>query len=206
MEAWEWAKNCQIKCVTPARTLRALTNAIQREYYEHGCQLAVVDYIQKFREPSFRGQRVDELAEISAELRQLAADLKISIMALAQINREAEKSGDKRPNLADIRGSGDIEQDATMVMLLYRPEYYSIEVDADGNLYPEHYADIRIAKGRDIETGLIKCRFNSVRGFYDNDPFAASDSSAFAPTATQFPTSIPATARPSQNDEQDIPF
>ena len=201
MESWEWAKNCKINCVTPARTLRALTSAIQREYYEHGCQLAVVDYIQKFREPSFRGQRVDELAEISAELRQLAAELKISIMALAQINREAEKSADKRPNLADIRGSGDIEQDATMVMLLYRPEYYNIEIDADGNLYPEHYADIRIAKGRDIETGLIKCRFNNVKGFYDNDPFAVSDSASFAPAATQFP----ATARPSQNDE-DIPF
>ena len=178
MEGWEWVKKCNIESYTPQRNLNAVLNTIRRDYYERGCQLAVVDYLQKIREGSFRGNRVDELAEISAELRQLANDLKIPIIVLAQINREAEKSADKRPSMADIRGSGDIEQDASTVLLLYRPGYYQIENDENALPYPENYADIYRAKGRDSGPGLVKCRFNEVFGFYDEDLFSGS---------TQFP-------------------
>ena len=199
MEGWEWVKKCNIESYTPQRNLNAVLNTIRRDYYERGCQLAVVDYLQKIREGSFRGNRVDELAEISAELRQLANDLKIPIIVLAQINREAEKSADKRPSMADIRGSGDIEQDASTVLLLYRPGYYQIENDENALPYPENYADIYRAKGRDSGLGLVKCRFNEVFGFYDEDLFSGS---------TQFPNQSqpgPATS-PVPRGGYDAPF
>jgi hypothetical protein len=199
MEGWEWVKKCNIESYTPQRNLNAVLNTIRRDYYERGCQLAVVDYLQKIREGSFRGNRVDELAEISAELRQLANDLKIPIIVLAQINREAEKSADKRPSMADIRGSGDIEQDASTVLLLYRPGYYQIENDENALPYPENYADIYRAKGRDSGPGLVKCRFNEVFGFYDEDLFSGS---------TQFPNQSqpgPATS-PVPRGGYDAPF
>lgn len=193
LEGWDWVKNCKLNSYTPSRTLSAVMNTIRKDYYEHGCQLAVVDYLQKIRESSFRGQRVDELAEISASLRQLATDLKIPIIVLAQINREAEKAANKRPTIADIRGSGDIEQDASMILLLYRPSHYEIDTDENGDLYPDGYADIFLAKGRDVAKSLIKCRFNEVAGFHDSDFFQSNRYE-----------SIPAAARPGIND--DTPF
>lgn len=203
MEGWEWVKHCKVESYTPGRSLNAVMNTIRRDYYERGCQLAVVDYLQKIRESSFRGQKVDELAEISAELRQLANDLQIPVIALAQINREAEKSGDKRPSLTDIRGSGDIEQDASTIFLLYRPGYYNIEADDKGIPYPENYADIFRAKGRDSGVGLVKCYFDEVRGFYDENLFSSQFPARPArPAAPEFnPAAVVATRA-----EDDIPF
>lgn len=205
MEAWEWVKRCPVRSYTPPRNLQAVLNTIRRDYYENGCQLAVVDYVQKIRESSFRGSRVDELAEISAEFRQLSTDLKIPVIALAQINREGERGSDRRPAISDIRGSGDIEQDATMILLLYRPSYYEIEADESGNLYPENYADILIGKGRDTEKAKIKCRFDEVRGFYDASiliPGPSKFSDNPPPVVSAHP---PASARPNL-DNDDIPF
>lgn len=201
MEGWEWVKTSKVEAFTPQRTLHAVLNTIRKDYYERGCQLAIVDYLQKIRESSFRGSRVDELAEISAELRQLASDLKIPIMALAQINREAEKSADKRPSISEIRGSGDIEQDASTILLLYRPSAHKIEIDENGNPYPENYADIFIGKGRDIGPGLVKCRFNEVLGFYDEDTFFTQFPNTPQPGQAFNPSAVPAP----RNDE-DIPF
>jgi len=171
-DAWEWVSNSKIKSYTTGRNLQTVLNTIRTDFYENGCQLVVVDYLQKISDNSFKGNRVDQLANISAELRQLASDLKIPIIALAQINREAEKSADKRPSIADIRSCGDIEQDASMILLLYRPEYYEITVDENSIPYPKNYADIFIGKGRDVERAKIQCRFNEVRGFHDTPIFA----------------------------------
>lgn len=167
LEGWEWVKKSKVASYTPPRNLHSVLNTIRKDYYDRGCQLAVVDYLQKIKIPGFRGIRVEELAEISASLRELANDLKIPIMALAQISREAERSADKRPSISDIRSCGDIEQDASSIFLLYRPSYYEIKADETGAPYPEGYADIFIGKGRDCPQGLVSCRFNEVAGFYD---------------------------------------
>lgn len=201
LEGWEWVKKSPIRSITCNRSLSSVLNAIRREYYEHGIKLAVVDYLQKISESGFKGDRTNQLAEISAELRQLASDLKIPIIAPAQINRESEKSGNKRPNISDLRSSGDIEQDASIIHLLYRPEYYQITTDEEGRPYPEKYADIFTGKGRDVGRSLAMCRFNEVKGFYDADEYQSSQFPATPPVFQN----IPKSARPDL-DTEDIPF
>lgn len=170
VESWEWVKACSVRVFNTGRNLNHIAATIRRDYLERGTQLFVVDYIQLMRDGEGRRQRLDELAEISATLRALALELKVVVMGIAQVNREAEKSADKRPQLSDLRGSGDLEQDATTVILLYRPGYYDIDTDRDGSPYPENYADLHIAKGRNSGPAMVKCRFDHVRGFYDPEP------------------------------------
>lgn len=197
VEAWEKVSKYPTRIFNPGRQLQQVTNAIRSEYYDRGVQLAVVDYIQLLRANDRRG-RVDELAEISAELRALALELDLPIIVLAQMNRESEKNGDKRPSLTGIRSSGDLEQDATSVLLLYRPGYYEIHADDEGNPYPPEYADIHIAKGRETGPGFAKCRFNAVKGFYD--PIEQ----VFSNTPPPLVQDIPAGARPGW--DEDVPF
>lgn len=199
LESWEWAKKAPIQSYNIRRGLQTVLNTIRRAYYDHGCQLAVVDYVQKIKDERYRGDRTNELGSISADLRELAAELKIPIIALAQINREAEKTGSKRPAISEIRGSGDIEQDASTIMLLYRPAHYDIFVDDDGLPYPENYAELIIGKGRDTGTARIKCRFTHILGYHDATEFSS-----------QFPASsinagFPKSERPGL-DKEDIPF
>lgn len=194
--AWNEVTNFPTRIFSPGRSLQQVCNAIRSEHYERGIQLAVIDYIQLMRSDSRRG-RVDELAEISAELRELALSLNIALVVLAQMNRESEKAGDKRPTLTGIRSSGDLEQDATSVFLLYRPSYYLISEDEDGMAYPPEYADIFIAKGRETGPGFAKCRFNHILGFYDAD-----ESQPFTQPAPAADWTIPASA----GRNEDVPF
>lgn len=176
VSCWEWVKACPIKVFHPGRNLQAIVNTIRRDYMDRGTQLFVVDYVQLMRDGDGRKTRLDELSNISATLRELALELGVVVMALAQINRGPESSASKRPHLSDLRGSGDLEQDATTVLILYRPGYYNIHEDENGNPYPENYADIHIAKGRNTGPAMVKCCFNEVLGFYDTpaDPFQKS--------------------------------
>jgi replicative DNA helicase len=84
----------------------------------------VIDYLQLIKSFRNSGNRQEEVANISRSLKQMARELKIPIMALSQLSREVEKRDDKKPVLADLRESGSIEQDADIVMFLYRPDYY----------------------------------------------------------------------------------
>lgn len=196
LEAVEKVRKYPIQVINPGRDLGRVTNAIRQAYYENGVQLAVVDYIQLMRDNAQKRDRINELAEISAELRMLALDLNIVVVGLAQLSRETEKTADKRPNLTNLRGSGDLEQDASSVFLLYVPEYYNLKTDEDGNAYPPEYADIHIAKGRESGPGFATCRFNHILGFYD----AIETPADFRP----IDYSIPASARPNLNE--DVPF
>lgn len=200
VDDWEAVKKMPFKSHHTGRSLQTILNTIRQEYYERGIQLAVIDYIQLMREISFKGNKAGEIGEISAEVRALCLDLKIPLIALAQINRETETKSDKRPGLADLKGSGDLEQDAATVLFPFRPCYYDGLVDEHGMPYSEDYAEIHIAKGRDVGIGLVECRFDPIRGFYDksDDPFS-----------TQFPATTPApftvpTARGLK--DMDIPF
>jgi replicative DNA helicase len=120
----------------------------------HGIKLLIVDYLQLMQSGiNFRENRVLEITEISRNLKGIAKELKIPVIALSQLSREVEKRDKKRPVLADLRESGAIEQDADMVLLLYREDYYD-ETSSEAGL-----AEINIAKHRNGPTGTIKLKF-----------------------------------------------
>jgi replicative DNA helicase len=120
----------------------------------HGIKLLIVDYLQLMQSGiNFKENRVLEITEISRNLKGIAKELKIPVIALSQLSREVEKRDKKRPVLADLRESGAIEQDADMVLLLYRDDYYD-ETSSEAGL-----AEINIAKHRNGPTGIIKLKF-----------------------------------------------
>ncbi|MBQ9420072.1 MAG: replicative DNA helicase [Synergistaceae bacterium] len=115
--------------------------------------LIVVDYLQ-LMSATRRENRQYEITEISRMLKAVAVELKVPVIALSQLSRETEKRVEKKPQLSDLRDSGAIEQDADVVLLLYREDYYSGESSA-----MDSKADIRIAKNRNGETGACKLTF-----------------------------------------------
>jgi replicative DNA helicase len=120
----------------------------------HGIKLLIVDYLQLMQSGiNFKENRVLEITEISRNLKGIAKELKIPVIALSQLSREVEKRDKKRPVLADLRESGAIEQDADMVLLLYRDDYYD-ETSSEAGL-----AEINIAKHRNGPTGTVKLKF-----------------------------------------------
>lgn len=123
--------------------------------------LVVVDYLQLLTANA--ESRQQEISLISRNLKAMARDLHIPVLALAQLNRKAEDRTDKRPMLSDLRESGAIEQDADMVMLLYREEYYRRDDDEVKGL-----ADIIVAKNRNGPTGDIQMRFTSELMRFEN--------------------------------------
>ncbi|MGI8516852.1 MAG: replicative DNA helicase [Acidimicrobiia bacterium] len=132
--------------------IRAKSRRLQRTY---GLSLIVVDYLQ-LMQGSNRENRQQEIAEISRSLKNLAADLEVPIIAVSQLNRLAEQREDKRPRLSDLRESGALEQDADIVMFIYRDEYYKNErTDAD----KKGVAEIHVAKHRGGKTETVKMTF-----------------------------------------------
>ncbi len=125
--------------------------------------MIIVDYLQLMRgegDNAKGGNREQEISYISRSLKGLAKDLDVPVIALSQLSREVEKRPDKKPMLSDLRESGSIEQDADMVAFIYRPEYYNITQDADGN-DTHGIADIIIAKHRNGPTDSARVKFIS---------------------------------------------
>ncbi len=122
---------------------------------EKGVEVAFIDYLQLLRPPTRRSSRQEEVAEISRNLKALAKELSIPVVALAQLSRQVEHRSDKRPQLADLRESGQIEQDADLIIFIHRPEYYK------RNPSPEEQgiAEIIVAKQRQGPTGIVKVAF-----------------------------------------------
>jgi replicative DNA helicase len=138
---------------TPMRTVTQIAANARRTKARHGLGLVVVDYIQLIDGQRQKGEsRQEEVARISRRLKALARELKVPVIALAQLNRESEKRDDRKPRLSDLRESGAIEQDADIVLLLHRPEYY------DPNDRPGE-ADLIVAKNRNGATGTVKLVF-----------------------------------------------
>src|SRR6187549_3529841 len=143
---------------TPALSILELRAKCRRLKAEHNVQLVVVDYLQLMRGDQ-GGNREQEIASISRALKGIAKELSVPVLALSQLSRGVEtRGGDKRPQLSDLRESGSIEQDADIVMFLYRPEYYKITVDEEG-MPTQGMGEVIIAKHRNGSTGSVKLKF-----------------------------------------------
>lgn len=146
--------------------------------------LVCIDYLQLMRDSRHRGSRdpnrVQEVSAISEGLKAAAKDLQVPILALSQLSRQLENRTDKRPQLADLRESGSIEQDADTVLFLYREEEYVKRAQPDaGDLgayqawseqmaHVENLAEVIVAKNRSGETGVAKVRFDGTRGLFES--------------------------------------
>lgn len=155
---------------TPALTVSALRTRARRLKRQKGLDLIVIDYLQLMQSSSKEG-RVQEISEISRGLKALAKELNIPVIALSQLSRAVEQRDDKRPMLSDLRESGSIEQDADVVMFIYREEYYlSRQEPSEGGtekyaVWQErmekvhNQAEIIVAKQRHGPIGTIKTHF-----------------------------------------------
>lgn len=156
---------------TPALSILELKAKARRLKTNHNIQMIIIDYLQLMTaEVSGKnGNREQEISTISRSLKVLAKELEIPVIALSQLSRDVEKRGanDKIPQLSDLRESGAIEQDADMVMFIYRPEYYKIYQDETGmNL--EGIAEIHIAKHRNGSVGNVRLKFNKEYSKFEN--------------------------------------
>lgn len=134
---------------------------------EKGVKIIFVDYLQLLGVPYRRSSRQEEVAEISKSLKALAKELNIPVVALAQLSRQVEHRSDKRPQLADLRESGQIEQDADLIIFIHRPEYYKKNPPPE----EEGVAEIIVAKQRQGPTGLIKLAFNKDTTAFEPLPY-----------------------------------
>ncbi|MFC4665168.1 replicative DNA helicase [Falsiporphyromonas endometrii] len=148
---------------TPSLSIFELRTKARRLVREHGVRMIIIDYLQLMNASGMNiGNREQEVSTISRSLKVLAKELKIPIIALSQLNRGVElRQGDfnsKRPQLADLRESGAIEQDADMVCFIHRPEYYKITTDPEGNSLIG-VAEFIIAKHRNGPVGDVRLSF-----------------------------------------------
>ena len=158
---------------TPALSIMDLRAKARRLKAEKGIGMIVIDYLQLMTGSAKAGSREQEIASISRSLKELAKEIDVPIIALSQLSRAVEtRGGDKRPMLSDLRESGSIEQDADMVMFLYRPDYYGITVDEDGTS-TVGTAEVIIAKQRNGPTGSARLQFiNKFAKFLDLNDYA----------------------------------
>ncbi len=144
---------------TPALTLLELRSKARRLKAEHDVGLIVIDYLQLIRGSGRVESRQEEISYISRSLKALARELSTPVISLSQLSRAPEqRGGDRRPMLSDLRDSGAIEQDADLVMFIYRPEMYAHLMERDQGA-EEGTADLILAKHRNGPTGTVKLTF-----------------------------------------------
>tara|TARA_R110002153_G_scaffold380_4_gene1886 strand:+ start:3471 stop:4868 length:1398 start_codon:yes stop_codon:yes gene_type:complete len=148
-----------MKIVAGSFTISEVMSLVYKEKYSNGLDYVIVDYIQKIQAPGTQN-RTNEVGEVSRRLKDMANELKISVVALAQLSRAVEHRTDKKPMLSDLRESGDIEQDADIVAFLYRAGYYMDPEEQESNPMSED-GYIIIAKHRDGELEDIPMKFDS---------------------------------------------
>lgn len=135
-------------------TASGLKSYARKLHGQKGLDLLIIDYLQLMRGDKHSKNRQEEVSDISRTVKQLAKELKIPILALSQLNREVESRNDKRPRLSDLRESGSIEQDADVVIFIYRDEVYNPETKM------VNVADLDVSKHRHGPTGSMSVYFN----------------------------------------------
>lgn len=195
---------------TPAINIFEIRAKCRRLKMKEDIQLIIIDYLQLMSggTDSGRGNREQEISTISRSLKGLAKELNVPVIALSQLSRAVEmRGGAKRPQLSDLRESGAIEQDADIVSFIYRPEYYQILQDEEGNSLKD-VAEIIVAKHRNGALDTVRLRFiDRFAKFGDlDDPdfesFIPGLDDSFDPTAT----TITRPSRMNMEEDQDIPF
>jgi replicative DNA helicase len=186
---------------TPSLNVFELRAKCRRLHQHHQISMVIIDYLQLMTaggNDKKSGSREQEISSISRALKGLAKELNIPVIALSQLNRAGEVNGSKRPQLSHLRESGAIEQDADMVLFIYRPDYYEMENQID---MPKGYTELIIAKHRNGATGSIFLRFkDSFAKFVSaNQDFSAD---------LGFDSPLQVLIKPSKMNEiqEDIPF
>ena len=191
---------------TPAINIFELRAKCRRLKQQHDIQLIIIDYLQLMTgstDSSRGGNRAQEIGSISRALKSLAKELNVPVIALSQLSRAVEvRGGSKRPQLSDLRESGSIEQDADIVSFIYRPEYYQILEDEQGQSL-KGIAEFIVAKHRNGALDTVKLKFTDTFAKFSNldDPSFAGLSD---PLTGPFQPSI--ISRQSRMNDEDIPF
>ncbi len=145
---------------TPAITVSDLKSKCRKIKLDQGLDFVVIDYLQLMTTSNPNDSRQQEVSEISRELKALAKELDIPVLALSQLSRAVESRADKKPMMSDIRESGAIEQDADIIMMLYRPEYYGTNIElADEDSNFDGKTQLLVTKHRNGATGELDFKF-----------------------------------------------
>ena len=191
---------------TPGINIFELRAKCRRLKMQHDIQMVIIDYLQLMTGSvdGGRGNREQEVSGISRALKGLAKELSIPVIALAQLSRAVEvRGGAKRPQLSDLRESGSIEQDADMVSFIYRPEYYNIMEDEEGNSL-KGVTEIMIAKNRHGSLENVKLRF--IPEFTKFTELEDLDFGGMPADTIQEPYGNIITRPSKMNSDEDIPF
>jgi replicative DNA helicase len=144
-----------------------MRSAARRLRADANIGLVVVDYLQLIQSTVNAENRTQEISQISRSLKALAKELSVPVVALSQLSRATEQRTDKRPQLSDLRESGAIEQDADLVMFIYRQEMYEGPTDKDGNSL-EGRAEVIVGKQRNGPTGIVNLFFHKAYTRFEN--------------------------------------
>jgi replicative DNA helicase len=147
---------------TPAITPLQLRTKCRRLHMEYGLDLVIIDYLQLMGGDNRTDNRVQEVSHISRSLKVLARELNVPVLAAAQLSRAVEQRTDKRPVLSDLRESGSLEQDADIVMFIYRPDQY------EKDTVKQNVAEIIIAKHRNGPVGSVELVFRGAQAKFEN--------------------------------------
>jgi len=157
---------------SPQLRVVEMRSKARRLHFERGLDLIIVDYLQLMQGEGRGENRVQEISYISRSLKALSRELNVPVIAVSQLSRQVEWRASHIPQLSDLRESGSIEQDADVVIFIYRDEYYHTEeewqLQHPDREYPREEADIIVAKNRNGPTGQIKLRFShNLATFYN---------------------------------------
>ena len=190
---------------TPAISVFELRAKCRRLKVKHDIQLIVIDYLQLMTAGGKGGNREQEISTISRSLKSLAKELNVPVIALSQLSRAVEtRTGHKRPMLSDLRESGAIEQDADIVMFLYRPSYYGFTEDEEGNSV-EGITELIVAKHRNGKVDTVKLKFIDHLAKFVNNDYNEMSGNSELPQSDEFGNFTVSSKMNDDNPHDDIP-